>query len=258
MFKRTSWNPEFDAPHNKLQRRLRLLMTEVKFNGVLRTMSLLWSYSKSRTGLGKKPVRKMGQSWPDKHLDVVDIVKVESLSVSEELRAQANRYEATPDLEFRYVLEMLKLDYTQYRFCDYGSGKGGVLAVAARYPFKHVTGVEFCPDLHAIAVKNLKRLSKTGTVLATSVTPVLQDAARYKPPAEPHVFYFYNPFKPSILQSALDQCQSLADTVAEQSYILYKNPVHRDFFDARLGLKKISEPFGGSWAIYEIKAPENA
>lgn len=258
MFKRTTWNPEFDAPFNKLQRRLRLLLVEVKYNGLLRTVSLLSAYLAKKVGLSKKAVRKMGQSWPDKQLDVLDIVKVDALAVPEAQRAQANRYEATPDLEFRYVLEMLGLVYSQYRFCDYGSGKGGVLAVAARYPFKQVSGIEFCPDLHAIALKNLEQLSKSGKIIASSVMPILQDATNFIPPAEPHVFYFYNPFKPTVFQAVLDHCQISGNSACGQSYILYKNPVHGDILDARSGLQKISEPFGGSWAVYKIISQENA
>jgi tRNA1(Val) A37 N6-methylase TrmN6 len=37
---------------------------------------------------------------------------------------------------------------------DYVSGMGKVLLLAARYPFRRVTGMEFSAELHKIAERN--------------------------------------------------------------------------------------------------------
>ena len=45
-----------------------------------------------------------------------------------------------------------------FTFIDLGCGKGRVLLMASDYPFKKIIGVEFMPELHRAAQKNIARL----------------------------------------------------------------------------------------------------
>ena len=56
------------------------------------------------------------------------------------------------------ILSRLELDYPQYTFIDFGSGKGRVLLIASGFPFKAVIGVEFAEELHRVASR--ERASK--------------------------------------------------------------------------------------------------
>ena len=53
------------------------------------------------------------------------------------------------------MLRALDIDYSDFVFVDYGSGKGRTLLVAAEFPFKKIVGVEIAQELHAIAGKNV-------------------------------------------------------------------------------------------------------
>ena len=251
VFKRSTSNPEFDAPYNTLRRRARLLHVNIKFNGVAQTGSILILNVARRMKLWSKPVAKLGQCRRNSILDVQGIVDVGDLSVTELQRRAANRYEPTPELEFRHVLQSLKLPYTEYDFLDYGSGKGAIVAAATRYPFDRIVGIEFCANLHASAEKNLSKLKDQ---TAKEVLPVLADAREYAPRPRPLVAYLYNPFHLEIMAPVIDNCAAAAQSADQPSYLLYKNPFYRETLDAHPALEKIWEPFGGSWAVYQFKS----
>ena len=251
LFKRTTANPEFDAPFNKLRRRARLLHVNIKYNGVAQTGSVLLLGAAQRMRLWPGPVAKLGQCRHSRDLDIQGIVDVSDLLVSDLKRSAANRYEPTPALEFRHVLQSLKLPYEQYDFVDYGSGKGAILAAAARYPFRQVTGIEFCENLHADAQRNIAALKTRAT---DQIASVLADARDYTPRPGPLIVYLYNPFNYDIMGPVLENCIQAAQHSDRPCYLMYKNPFLRDRLDAHPALEKVREPFGGSWAVYRFSS----
>jgi hypothetical protein len=103
----------------------------------------------------------------------------------------------------RKFLEELDIDYQQYGFVDFGSGKGRVLLEAAAFPFKSVEGVEFSVELHAIADNNIRQYRR-GKVRCPAIRSVLSDAAEFQLPAIPLVLYFFNPFSDPVLTIVVD------------------------------------------------------
>ena len=81
---------------------------------------------------------------------------------------------------------------------DYGCGKGRVSLFLARATGCRGVGIDFNPVLVAEAEENLRRLS--GRASAVFLT---ERAERYEPPADADRFYFFNPFPPETLRSAL-------------------------------------------------------
>ena len=77
-------------------------------------------------------------------------LRIESVSVRNGLRYQT----APPDF-VRAVLRRLPFDCREHSFIDLGSGKGRTLLLASELPFRRIIGVEFSPQLHAIAEKNV-------------------------------------------------------------------------------------------------------
>ncbi len=61
------------------------------------------------------------------------------------------RYMPTRAGLFEQMVSASDIEPHRYSFVDYGSGKGRVLLLAARFPFRRVVGVEFSPELHRIA-----------------------------------------------------------------------------------------------------------
>lgn len=56
----------------------------------------------------------------------------------------------------RNILENLGAEPRDFTFVDFGSGKGRALLCAAAFPFKRIVGVEWSPDLCAIARRNIE------------------------------------------------------------------------------------------------------
>lgn len=103
-------------------------------------------------------------------------------------------YQPTPWSVARAALKGLQIQYDEFCFLDYGSGKGRVLLAASQFPFRRVLGVELSPTLHNIALRNIsiwtsKNLHK---VVPQSIC---MDAREYPVPLEPIVAFMFTPFK---------------------------------------------------------------
>lgn len=71
-------------------------------------------------------------------------------------------------------------------FVDYGCGKGRMLLIARRYPFRRIVGVELIPELAAVARSNARSNDRIEVVEA--------DASRWDLPVDATVLYAFNPF----------------------------------------------------------------
>lgn len=74
-------------------------------------------------------------------------------------------------------------------FIDIGSGKGGVICDASRFPFKQVTGIDYEEWLHNIAHKNIEILGLSSRVNSISI-----DALEYKGYADYSHIFMFRPF----------------------------------------------------------------
>ncbi|TNE38730.1 MAG: hypothetical protein EP348_04540 [Alphaproteobacteria bacterium] len=257
LFKKTARIPGHEVAHYQFLRKLHLIRLNFRYRGFLRTLLGLMGY------LFKKLKLPFFQSYlfnpaaePENGLDTSGIHEQRDLDIPEEKRSSATRYEASSSFEFRYVLERLRINYPDYHFIDYGSGKGAVLAVAARYPFASVTGIELSTSLHETACRNIEILERQGEVKAASLASFNEDAGRYPLPDAPHIFYLYNPFAADIMQKVLARIRSDVTMRKSPSYLLYNNPMQHDTIAASGLFEKIAEPMGGAWHLYRMR-PEH-
>ena len=94
---------------------------------------------------------------------------------------------------------------------DLGCGKGRVLIIAHRLGFRPVTGVEFSPDLVAIARRNLQICGIPGQVLC-------QDAADVDFQKD-CVIFMYNPFDSAVMTHVAQKIRESAAHI----YVVYVN-----------------------------------
>lgn len=104
-------------------------------------------------------------------------------------------------------------------FVDLGCGKGRALLLAAGFPFRHIIGVDFAPELVAIANENSRR---TGLTIET----VCADAARYPLPPGPLLLFLFNPFDEVVMERVV------ANAKLRSCIIVYCNPVYAHLWDA--------------------------
>lgn len=257
VFTRTARYPGYEVEHYQFLRSLRILFVSFKYRGVVRTMLSLLAKVFLKLGLPfLQSYLFLNQAREQAGLDFGGIVETENLDIPEEFQETAVRYEATSEYEFRDVLESLHLDYQEYSFIDYGSGKGDILAAAARYPFPSIIGIELSQALHDVAVWNIAKMKQQNTVVSESISSVQGNAAEYHLPAVPHVIFIFNPFGADVLQGVLDRITTDLAEVREPVYFLYNNPMHHIVLDRSVEFQKISEPFGGKWMVF-VRKPKN-
>lgn len=120
----------------------------------------------------------------------------------EDAREDAHLYDTMPARTIRSVLRSGVSDPRGRTFIDVGSGKGRVILLAAELPFERVVGVEFAPQLHAIAAANVASY-RNPRRRCPRIEPVLADATRYELPSGPLVLHFFSPFGERILAQVL-------------------------------------------------------
>jgi len=128
-------------------------------------------------------------------------------------------YRATSERDLVQALTAIPEDLGAFTFVDVGCGKGKTLMVAARLGFRSVIGVEFAPELAAIAGANVAKVG-IGNALV-----VEGDAAAFTFPDDPLIVYFYNPFSPEVMRQVIDNLERSRTPLV---YVVYKNPTYAD------------------------------
>jgi 16S rRNA G1207 methylase RsmC len=134
----------------------------------------------------------------------------------------AIRYQATPTGIFQQMIRSLGIRYEAFHFIDFGSGKGRTLLLAAEYPFGSVTGVEFAPELHETAQRNIR--SFRGRRMCHQIQSVCQDAAEYRLVPGNYVLYFNFPFHDPVMKAVLSRMQEFVKSSHGEIIIVNYEP----------------------------------
>lgn len=147
-----------------------------------------------------------------------------------------NNYSKSPQKVLKRVFD--DIDYSEpHGFLDMGCGKGYVMVCAEKYPFTHVGGVEYSPELFNICMNNLR-------ILKLNQTKVFNcDAKTFEKYGDYDVYYFCNPFDETILAVV---AKKILETHKERKcWIYYLNPHQEErqkaIVDAGFKLVKIIE-----------------
>ncbi len=111
-------------------------------------------------------------------------------------------YDASPWSALPNIFEHLPLGFDRFAFVDIGAGKGRIVLAAAAFPFASVIGVEASPSLCRIAENNLAAC-RWRRRRARSVAIVERDATKFAIPDVPCIFFFYNPFSFTVMESVI-------------------------------------------------------
>jgi SAM-dependent methyltransferase len=154
--------------------------------------------------------------------DTSQVVRLEALqSVSDEQARLGHRYQASTPGRAISALERLPIRPDEFTLVDIGSGKGRVVLIAAKLPFRRIIGVEFASELHDIAVGNVRRVRPDDPRLEL----VCQDVTDYEFPDEPLVLYFYGPFLAPSMRIVMDRvAQSLRARPRRAYLVLFTAP----------------------------------
>lgn len=150
--------------------------------------------------------------------------ELDSLRIDGPNRVHGVHYQPTHPKLIRETLDGLPIDYPQFAFVDYGSGKGRVLLVATQYPFKQIFGVEFSKELHDVAVMNVQKFR--GRRLCHQINCVHEDAANFDPPLDPLVIFMFNPFRPPVMKTVMEKISHSLLSRPREAWLIYLTPYH--------------------------------
>ena len=167
--------------------------------------------------------------------DTVRRLPVDAMQdVPAELAAHAVHYEASAIPKFRRAMRAVQRTLgprvAEFSFVDIGSGKGLVVMLAARLPFREVVGVEMALELHATAEHNCTRFRAVQPGLAP-IRLLQGDALRCDLPTGDLVVYLYNPFDALLLGRFFERLEEAAAD-GREILVVYVNPLHRARLDA--------------------------
>jgi len=174
-------------------------------------------------------------------IDTGGLIPLWQLSIDSPHMAEGVRYQACDPDWIRHCIESLAINYGDFVFVDLGSGKGRALLVASEYPFRSVVGVEFSPELNAIAVDNIRKCRNLHRRCA-DVSSVCCDVVFWKMPARNTVFFLYNPFGECVLRRVLEALRASLKLCERCIYIVYCNPVHAAVLDSQSFLERLDLP----------------
>jgi len=128
---------------------------------------------------------------------------------------------------FREIVNSLGIDFRQFTFLDIGSGKGRALLLAAEYPFRRVFGVELLPELNSVADENIRKFSSEKRV-CTEIHAICADATEFVFPAEPLLFFLFNPLPETELRKLVTNIEDSLRQCPRPAYLIYVNPAFEE------------------------------
>lgn len=139
-------------------------------------------------------------------------------------------YQSLAPFLIRASIEALPADMNGFSFCDLGSGKGRILMIASEYPFKRVIGVEFSPQLNAVAVQNILKYPASRRV-CQDVSTLQMDAIDYQFPPGNLLVFLFNPFGETVMKGVLANLESALLREERSIWIVYFNAVFARLID---------------------------
>ena len=159
------------------------------------------------------------------------IVEVDAIDVSASGKVDSTRFESIYEHLFQAAFAHVRIDHSRFVFVDFGSGKGKALLLASRYPFKKIIGVEFSADLCRACERNLA-IFASPSQKTRAFEVICIDAGQYEPPLEPAVFFFFNPFRGTLMQNVINNLASSLRKLPRPAWIVYCNPDWSSYIDA--------------------------
>ncbi|GAC1599694.1 MAG: hypothetical protein NVS3B20_21340 [Polyangiales bacterium] len=200
---------------------VRWLVTSARDRGVVETTKVSWSFIADLSFdlfNGTDTVRRVDMS---------------SLEIASTNHANARRYGATKARPFTKLMKRLSLPPDSV-LVDLGSGKGKVLLVGAACGlFTKVVGIEFSPELSAVARKNIELFRRKHRLAPIDI--VETDATTYRFERDQNVFFLYDPFNEKVLEKVLDNIKVSLAEAPRKTFLIYHSAVHHEVIE-RSGL----------------------
>ena len=199
-----------------------------KFQRAFRRTGLLGTVRLVFVNVARLPgelLRKPSRTWFDEQygVDTDRWAPLSEFNINSPNDVYGQEYAPITVQLFQDAVGSLNIAHERFTFIDLGSGKGRALLLAAAYPFRKIIGVEFVPELHQIAVENLRVYN--GPVVCRNIEPVCMDATKFEFPRDPLVILLFNPFIGPTMIEVLSRIEDSLRRCPREIYILYATPL---------------------------------
>jgi len=177
---------------------------------------------------------------------------LQNLNISSRNKERGVRYEPARIVLLRKMFEcMTPMLPTGGVMVDLGSGKGRVLLIASEFGFREARGVEFAPELCAIARNNFARY-KESTNTKTVFRIIESDVVDYAIRNDDNVFVMFNPFDDVVLSKVLENIASSLLEYPRRILIGYYSPQHNETIARHGGFAPVEDVnfWGYHFTIY--------
>jgi hypothetical protein len=138
-------------------------------------------------------------------------------------------YQGTGAVALYDALSGFSIQFEQFTFIDFGSGKGRAILTAARFPFREIIGVEYSQHLNETARRNVLCFPETEKK-CKSINIVYADAATFSIPKYPLVVFLYNPFGRPVMANVVNNLLTSFRRNPRRIIVLYFNAVFADLW----------------------------
>lgn len=142
------------------------------------------------------------------------------------------------------VLNKLEINESD-SIMDIGCGKGSVLRILTKYPFRKICGIEVSDTLTIICKKNMKKINDK------RVTIFNLDARDFDNYEQYNYFYMYNPCSEEILNPII---QKIVKQSNLETKIIYNNPVHENILieNGFINMAEYDDEWGNGIKIFKL------
>jgi hypothetical protein len=155
-------------------------------------------------------------------VDTAGCIHPTELNINSPNQLHAVSYRGSDPRDFRNAIGALPINFREFVFIDFGSGKGRAILLASEFPFQKIIGVEFSEELDSIAQENIKRFH-SDISKCTHIESICIDVVDYKLPDDNLVCYFCNPFDAALMAQVLTNIRESFLRIPRDIFIVYYN-----------------------------------
>lgn len=204
-----------------------VLQRSVARRGVVGTLTAAPGKIIARLSRGSKPVKQYNPVHPfdaEFGTDTSGMIDAENLVDSRRRKNIHNTgFYATAPSMFHQAFARMEIDFERFTFVDLGAGKGRIMLLASNFPFQQVLGVEFIPELHATATRNIA-LYQPPARQCQDVQCILSDARDFVFPPVPLVIFMWHPFVGPVFERVMQNLEDSLRRDPREVYIVYLKP----------------------------------
>jgi hypothetical protein len=221
------------------------LQRAVAKRGVVGTLTAAPAKIMGHLARGSKPGKQYNPVHPfdlEHGTDTSGLIAAEDLLDNRRRKNIHNTgFYATAPSMFQQAFARLDIDFEKFTFVDLGAGKGRIMLLASTFPFQRVLGVEFVPELHAIATRNIA-LYQPAVRQCHDVQCILSDVREFDFPNVPLVIFMWHPFVGPVFEKVMTNLEESLQRNPREAYMVYLKPQYEHLVIERVpSLKKIWE-----------------